>query len=71
MLNAIFYVNDNVTKWRSLPHDLPKWQTVYDWRTPLTRDGFFVRLADEARTRDRLGKGVRPHRLPPSSTLAP
>jgi putative transposase len=29
ILNAIFYVLDNGIKWRSLPHDYPKWQAVY------------------------------------------
>lgn len=27
VLNAIFYVVDNGTKWRALPHDFPAWQT--------------------------------------------
>ena len=56
VLNAIFYVVDNGTKWRALPHDFPPWQTCLGWKRKLTLDGFFERLADETRTRDRLGK---------------
>jgi putative transposase len=29
VLNAIFYLLSNGIKWRSMPHDLPKWQSVY------------------------------------------
>jgi len=31
ILNAIFYVVKNGCTWRSLPHDLPKWKTVYHY----------------------------------------
>ena len=56
VLNAIFHVSDNGTKWRALPHDLPAWQTCLGWKRKLTHDGSFERLADEVRTGDRLGK---------------
>ena len=56
VLNAIFYVVDNGTKWRALPHDFPPSQTCLGWKRKLTLDGFFERLADETGTRDRLGK---------------
>jgi putative transposase len=29
ILNAIFYVRRTGCQWRCLPHDMPKWQTVY------------------------------------------
>ncbi len=29
VLNAIFYVNKSGGQWRMLPHEFPKWQTVY------------------------------------------
>jgi transposase len=29
VLNAIFYINVGGNAWRMLPHDFPKWQTVY------------------------------------------
>jgi putative transposase len=31
ILNGIFYVVKNGCTWRSLPHDLPKWKTVYHY----------------------------------------
>jgi transposase len=33
-VDAIFYVIRTGCRWRALPHDLPKWQTVYHslWR---------------------------------------
>lgn len=31
ILDAIFYWSDNGIKWRAMPHDLPKWQTVYGY----------------------------------------
>lgn len=31
VLDAIFYRADNGVKWRALPVDLPKWQTVYGY----------------------------------------
>jgi putative transposase len=36
VVNAILYVNRTGCQWRQLPHDFPKWRTVYDlfyvWR---------------------------------------
>jgi putative transposase len=31
LLNGIFYVLHNGIAWRSMPHDLPPWQTVYHY----------------------------------------
>ncbi len=31
VLNAIFYVNKGGIPWRMLPHEFPKWPTVYDY----------------------------------------
>jgi transposase len=31
IVNAIFYVLSNRIKWRSMPHDLPPWPTVYGY----------------------------------------
>jgi putative transposase len=37
VVNAIFYVNKSGGQWRMLPHEFPKWPTVYfyynTWRT--------------------------------------
>jgi putative transposase len=53
MVDALFYVLDNGIKWRALPGDFPKWQTVY---------GLFARWRDDgvlAWIRDRLRAAVR------------
>ena len=41
ILNAILYVNRTGCQWRALPHDFPKWKTVYTifWRW--RRDGIW------------------------------
>ena len=31
VLNAIFFVNKSGGQWRMLPHEFPKWQTVYNY----------------------------------------
>jgi len=56
VLHAIFHVTADGTKWRALPHDLPPWQTRLGCTRKSARDGFLERLADETRTRDRLGE---------------
>jgi len=44
ILNAIFYVLDNGTKWRSLPHDYPKWQTVFWYFNRWNKDGTIEKI---------------------------
>lgn len=58
ILNAIFYVLDNGIKWRSLPHDYPKWQTVYWYFNLWSQDGTLEKLHRKLRkiTRVVLGK---------------
>jgi len=31
ILNGVFYVLSEGCRWRALPHDLPPWQTVYNY----------------------------------------
>ena len=33
VINAIFYVVKTGGSWRSLPHDFPRWSTVYGYRS--------------------------------------
>src|SRR5215211_5477876 len=41
ILNAIFYVLKSGCQWRLLPHDLPRWPTVYHyWNSPARADTF-------------------------------
>lgn len=59
VINAILYVNHTGCQWRSLPHDFPKWKTVYNifwqWRV----DGVWQRIHDALRERLRQAEGKR------------
>jgi putative transposase len=49
VVNAIFYVVDGGIKWRMLPHDYPKWPSVY-WYFRQWRDsGDWQRIHDTLR----------------------
>ena len=53
VVNAIFYVVDGGIKWRMLPHEYPKWPSVY-WSCSQWRDsGDWQRLHDTLRARVR------------------
>lgn len=43
IVNAILYVMKNGCAWRALPHDLPKWQTVFAQRLRWTKQGLLTR----------------------------
>jgi len=60
IINAILYVNRTGCQWRALPHDLPKWKTVYTvfWRW--RKDGVLQRLHDALRERVRAAIGKKP-----------
>lgn len=53
VLNAIFYVLRTSCAWRSLPHDFPAWQTVYEHFNRWSKDGTLERMHDALRTRAR------------------
>lgn len=60
IVNAIFYVNRTGCQWRALPHDFPKWNTVYivfwRWR----KAGVWDRVNDTLRERVRAAAGKKP-----------
>jgi transposase len=62
ILNAIFYVLDNGIKWRAMPHDFPRWQTVYDYYRRWVRTGRWEKinqvLAQEVRKAQ--GRDIQP-----------
>ena len=39
VINGIFYVLTTGCSWRSLPHDLPNWSTVYGYYSRWSKDG--------------------------------
>lgn len=57
IVNAILYVVYSGCQWRMLPHDLPKWKTVYTvfWRW--RKLGIWQRIHDALRERVRLASG--------------
>ncbi len=55
--NAIFYLLRNGIQWRDLPHDFPKWQSVYTYFRNWSRDGTWQKLNDVLRTQLRESSG--------------
>ena len=57
VLNAIFYRTDNGIKWRALPHDFPKWQTVYGYFRAWVRTGVWEKINARLVEQVRLSQG--------------
>ena len=57
ILNAILYVLRTGCAWRTLPHDLPPWQTVYKYFRGFSEDGTWERVHDAMRPNVREGEG--------------
>ena len=57
ILDAIFYRNRNGCTWRALPHDFPRWRTVYNYFIGWTADGTWQALNDALRERVRRKAG--------------
>lgn len=49
VLNAIFYILCEGCRWRALPGDFPKWQTVYTYFRNWRINGTWVRIHDHLR----------------------
>jgi putative transposase len=60
IVNAIFYVNKHGCAWRGIPHDLPKWQTVYGYFRQWTKAGVWERINDTLRRAVRVAEGRKP-----------
>jgi putative transposase len=60
ILDAIFYRNRNGCTWRALPHDFPRWRTVYNYFIGWTGDGTWQALNDTLRERVRRKAGREP-----------
>jgi transposase len=54
IVDAIFYLVDNGTKWRSLPADFPPWSTVYNYLAGWEKAGVTQQVLDGLRDRVRL-----------------
>ena len=44
LLNGLLYIVRTGSQWRALPHDLPPWQTVYDFFRKLCRQGVWEEI---------------------------
>ena len=60
IVNAIFYHVRNGGVWRALPHDLPKWRTVYSYFRLWRDDGTWQRIHDAVRDELREAAGRDP-----------
>ena len=62
ILNAIFYVLRSGCQWRLLPHDFPRWPTVYYYFRQWRMDGIWERVnrAIRERLRVRLKRNPQP-----------
>ena len=57
IVNAIFYVTRNGIPWRALPHDFPKWRTVYDYFRAWEETRVWEAVTDALRVRVRRTHG--------------
>jgi putative transposase len=57
VINGIQYVLRGGCAWRLMPHDLPQWQTPYQYFRAWRQDGTWLRLHDDllAEVRTRMG----------------
>jgi putative transposase len=57
ILDGIFYVVKNGCTWRSLPHDLPKWKTVYHYFRQFRMQGLWETINHKMRSAVRQAEG--------------
>lgn len=62
IINALQYLIRGGGAWRSLPHDLPHWQSVYHYFRSWKRDGTWLKVHDHlhAEVRQQMGRDVQP-----------
>jgi putative transposase len=62
IMNGILYVLRTGCAWRMIPHDLPPWQTVYEYFSQWRGDGTWIKMNDVLRSqlRIKLGKAPEP-----------
>lgn len=54
IINGIFYVLHEGCKWRALPHDLPPWQTVYNYFRYWQKLGIWQKIHTQLREQVRV-----------------
>lgn len=60
IVNAIRYVLRTGCQWRNLPHDLPRWGTVYTYYRNWRLDGTWQRIHDTLHQQVRQAEGRHP-----------
>lgn len=60
LVNAMLYIVRNGNTWRSLPHDLPPWSTVYSYFRKWRISGLWAKINDELRRQTRRQAGRSP-----------
>ena len=62
IINALQYLIRGGGAWRSLPHDLPHWQSVYHYFRLWKRDGTWLRIHDHLHqeVRKQMGRDPQP-----------
>lgn len=60
VINAILYVVRTGCQWRQLPHDFPKWKTVYNIFWNWRNDGTWKRIHDKLREKVRKAADKKP-----------
>ena len=62
IINALQYLIRVGGAWRSLPHDLPHWQSVYHYFRQWTRDGTWLKVHDylHEEVRKQMGRDPQP-----------
>lgn len=61
VINAILYVDVGGIKWRMLPHDFPKWKSVYHYFRLWRDQGVWQRIHDTLRAKVREMEGRHKH----------
>lgn len=51
IINGLRYLVRSGCAWRSLPHDLPHWRTVYEYFNVWKRDGTWIKIHDHLHER--------------------
>jgi putative transposase len=62
VINALQYLIRGGGAWRSLPHDLPHWQSVYHYFRSWKRDGTWLKIHDQLHeeVRRQMGRDPQP-----------
>lgn len=60
VINAIFYLDRTGGQWRALPHDFPRWSTVWSYFRRWRNDGTWERIHTALRERVRVKQGREP-----------